>query len=342
MKAKITSTALALILSIVSTSYAQDKKEMKDLEKDYAAFTGHKKFYEVDNWNMCKFTVVYKLTSAMTASATDKNDYGAGKVKTSATSGAYAILNGLTDDDLQNITNKVAQTFIERMKKEAGVEIKTWSSFKDNKNTEKLLDIAEEDLELYSRSQGLAYAVPYDNTPHYNRIIVLIPGGKKLAKDLNGAVGEMNIIVDFADMLAEAEAKVKYAGSFGNTTTYNLSETADQKMYPGVRIAPNIGSQAALETGQNIQGTKILAHDELGSMFSVGLVHDVTSDQNFVQSVDKNEGEIPAILANRRNNKMEYTTTWNVTTTPELYEAAVLDAFNKYLDVVIKLYNYNK
>ena len=39
---------------------------------------------------------------------------------------------------------------------------------------------------------------------------------------------------------------------------------------------------------------------------------------------------------------MEYATTWNVNTTPAFYEAAVIDALNGYLDVVIKLYNFNK
>jgi hypothetical protein len=285
MKSKITSTILVLTLSAGAVAFAQDKKEMKQLEKDYAAFTGHKKIYEADNWNMCKFTVVYKLTSAMTASSTDKNDYGAGKVKASASSGAYAILNGLSEEDLQKITDHVAQTFIERMKKEAGVDVRTWSTFKDNKHTDKIIEMAEEDREIYSRSQGLAYAVSYDESPHYNRIIVLVPNGKKLAKDLGGAVGEFTIVVDFAEMLAEAEAKVKYAGSSSSTVTYNLTETVDQKMYPGVRIAPNIGSQAALETGKNIQGTKINVHDDLGYMFTVGMTKDVISNLNFIESL---------------------------------------------------------
>jgi hypothetical protein len=341
MKSIITTLFVLSLASLLTPTQAQDKKEMKNLEKEYMAFTGHGKFYKKDTWSMCKFSVVYKLTSAMTAASMDKNDFEAGKVKAKTSSGAYAILNGLSDEDLQSITDKVAETFQTRMKNELGVTVNSWSSFSDNKHTEKLKESAE-DTEIYSKSQGLAYAVPFDGTPHYNRIIVLVPGGKKLAKDLDCAVSEFNLVVDFADMLAEAEAKVKYGGSSGNTVTYNLTETVDTKMYPGVRITPNIGSQAALETGKNIQGTKISAHDEFGYIFSVGLTKDIVSQKTFVESVEESQGEIPAILANRRNNKIEYATTWNVNTTKELYEAAVIDAFNQYMDVVIKLYKYGK
>ena len=334
-----------LILSIGFSGqiYAQDKKEMNKLIKDHAGFIGHKKFFQTTEWAMCKFTVVYKLTTAMTAKDMDKNaDVGA-KVK--ASSGAYGMLAGISETDLQQITDNVAKQFIERMKTEAGVDIATWSSFKDSENTEKIKK-TQEDREIYSRSQGLAYAMSYDETPHYNRVIVLVPGGKKIAKELKKNVMEFTLYVDFADMLATAHADVSITGTseteYTKTTFFTWSEGGDQKLYPGVRIVRNMGSESAGEVATNIGTTTVKGHTELGHMFTVGLINHVVSDVSFVEKIEEIEGEVPEILKNRRNNKIEYAKTFQVYTTPEKYGTAVLDAANKYFDTVIKIYNYGK
>ena len=322
---------------------AQDKKEMKKLEKEYTAFTGHKKFFKTTEWAMCKFTVVYKLTTAMTAIARDKSTQARAKVK--STSGSYGMLAGVSEVDLQKITDNVAKKFMERMKAEAGVDITTWSAFKDSKNTAKLI-AKQEDRELYSKSQGLAYAMSYDETPHYNRVIALIPGGKKIAKELKKNVAEFTLYVDFAHALATAHADVKVTGSStsGNTTTtfFTITEGGNQKLYPGVRIVRNLGSQSAIEMATSIGTTGVKGHNEVGNIFYEGLTNDVVSTLPFVEKVEVVEGEVPEILKNRRNNKIEYAKTFQIYTTPEKYGAAVLDAANKYFDTVIKIYNYGK
>ena len=199
---------------------------------------------------------------------------------------------------------------------------------------------------MYSRSQGLAYALSYDGTPHYNRVVVLVPGGKKLAKELEKNVMEFTLYVDFADMLATAQADVSVTGrtTIGNTTTtyFQWSESADQKLYPGVRIVQNLGSESLAEIGKNLSSTSVKGHTELGHMFYVGLFHDVVSDLPFVDKIEESEGEVPEILRTRRNNKIEYAKTFQIHTTPEKYGKAVMDAANKYFDTVIKIYNYGK
>lgn len=334
---------LIISLGLSSNVIAQDKKEMNKMIKNHAAFIGHKKFFKNNEWAMCKFTVVYKLTTAMTAKSMDKNKEVGAKVK--ASSGAYGMLAGISDTNLQQITDSIARKFMERMKTEAGVNITTWSTFKDSKNTAKIIK-TQEDRELYSRSQGLAYAVSYDNTPHYNRVIVTVPGGKKLAKELKKNVMEFTLYVDFAEMLATASADVSITGrtKIGNTKTtyFKWSESADQKLYPGVRIVPNIGSQATFEAATTISSTTIKGHTELGHIFSVGLPYDIVSNESFVEKIEEVKGEVPAILQNRRNNKIEYAKTFQIYTTPKKYEKAVLDAANKYFDKVIKIYNYGK
>lgn len=332
---------LICYLALVTLSLnlgAQDKKEMQDLEKRYAAFTGHKQFFKQKKWAMCKFSVVYKLSTAMTAKDVEKKMTEGGEVKNVATSGAYALLNGLTEADLQAITNSVATNFIKRMKAEAGVEVITWSAFKDNPEAEKLRESAEE-TELFSVSQGLSYAMTYDGTPHYNRVIAFIPGGKKLAKDLGSTAMELTLVIDFAEVLAEAEAKIKYAGSSYNSVSYNLQDLVGQSVVAGVRILPNAGSQATMEAATNLCHSGIKGHDALGYMFSTNVLSDIISPLPIASSLDKTT-ELPEILRNRRNNKMQNVSTWNVTTNKAQFEAAVLDAVNRYLNDYIKIYNY--
>lgn len=335
-----------LLLSVASlicatNSMSQDKKAMKQLEKQYGAFTNHKKVFQQDEWATCKFSLVYKLTTAMTATSVDKKDYGGGKVKAKTSSGAYAVLSGVNESDLQAITEKVGERFAQRLKDEASIALKTWSAFSDAKHTAKLKEM-EEDRESYSRSQGVSLAFSVDGAPHYNRVITLIPGGKKLSKEIEAAVSEITLIFDFAEMLATAEAKVKYGGSSAYSVTYNISETTDQQIIPGIRLTPKIGSQAATEAATDIQGTQVKVQDELGYMFYVGLPQDIVSRANYVESIEESDGAIPAVLQNRRNNRMESTTTWTVHTTPAAYEKAVLDAVDQYLDVIIQILKYHQ
>jgi hypothetical protein len=339
MKRSVITCILSMAIALgVNAQDKQDKKELKSLEKQYAAFTSHQQFYDGKEWAMCKFSVVYKLSTAMIVKDMDKDKNAALKVKSS--SGAYALLNGVTESDLQAITNKVAELFIKRMRDEAGVNISTWSSFKTSENTGKILK-EQEDREIYSRSQGLAYAMSYDSTPHYNRVITLVPGGKALSKELKKNVMEFTLYIDFADMFASAEAFVKMTGGNSTVTHYKYGESAEQAIYPGVRLIPTLGSQDAMEAATNLGSTTIKGHDKNGYMFSVGLTSDIISSVNYADRIEPAQGNIPAILANRKNNKIEHVTTFNVYTTPEKYGEAVLDVANRYFDAVIKIYNAN-
>lgn len=329
MKKKIFATCIGF--ACLSGIFAQNKDEIKDIEKEYAMFTNHDKFFKNKEWAMCKFSVVYKLTTAMVSKSMVKND----EIKVKSSSGAYAILNGVSEEDLQKITNRVAENFMKRMKDEAGVNIATWSSFKDSKNTEDLKK-EQEDKEIYSKSQGLAYAMTYDSTPHYNRIIVFIPGGKSLSKELKKNVMEMCLYIDFADVVATATAKITESPSY-----YYWSKGNDQKMYAGVRLVPNLGSEAVVgEMGKNLSGTTIKGHDQYGYMMSMGLQKEIISPIEYAEKIEPTEGKIPAILSNRRNNKLDGTTTFNVYTNPSKFSDAVMDVTNQYFDNFIKVYKF--
>jgi len=314
----------------------EGKDEIKAIEKEYGMWTSHGKFYKNKEWAMCKFSVVYKLTTSMTAKAMAKSKDDAMKVKTS--SGAFAILNGISEADLQKTTDMVAQNFIKRMKDEAGVNVSTWNSYKSSKNTDDLRE-EQEDKEIYSKSQGLAYAMTYDSTPHYNRVIVFIPGGKKLSKELNKNVMEMCLYIDFADVVATAAANISSVEGI-STITYTLSKETDQKMYPGIRLVPNLGSESPGEIGKNLSTTNIKGHDHYGYMFSIGLLNELVSPLEFVDKIEPSDGKLPAVLSNRRNNKLKDVTTFNVFVNPEKFTAAVMDVANQYFDKLIKVYKF--
>ncbi len=315
----------------------QDKKE---LEGRYATFSGHKKFFNKEKWAMVKFHIIYKLTTAKITKAMDKNDY----IKSKSSSGSYGILKGINEEDLQNITNQVAENFIKRMGEEAGVEVITWSSFGDSPNTKKIKERAEE-REIYSKSQGLGYAVSYEDTPVWNKVIAIIPGGKKLAKELQANNGYLTMYIDFADTEAEASAFVSSTRG-GGWITHRWSESADQNIVPIIRVKPNLGSQDAWEAATNIGGTMVGGQTELlhsWSMVYAGAEPDeLASDLQYAEKIEEFDGQLPQVLSNRKNNKIEYVKTFVVQTTPEKYGAAVMDATNKFFDDVIAYYNLSK
>ena len=328
---------LSMCLLLVTVINAQDAK---DIESRYATFSKHKKFFAKDKWAMVKFQIIYKLTTAKVTKAMDKNDY----IKSKSSSGSYGILEGITEEDLQNITDQVAENFIRRMKEEAGVEVITWGSFADSPNTSKIKEKAEE-RELYSKSQGLGYAMSYDGTPYWNKVIQIVPGGKKLAKELGANNGMLSIYIDFADTEAEASAFVS-SKKGGGWITHRWSESADQNITPIVRVKPNMGSQNAWEAATSIGGTSVGGQTELLHSWNItyaGAEPDkLASDVQFATKVEAFAGQLPTVLQNRSNNKIEYVKSFVVQTTPEKYGAAVMDATNKYFDDVIGYYNLTK
>ncbi len=348
---------LLLVACLSPTAQAQ-KEEIKALEEQYATFSKHKKFLEKDRWAMVRFHIYYKLTTAFTAKDVEKNKQVQAKVKTS--SGSYGILQGISEQDLQDITDLVAANFIKRMKEDAGVEIITWGAFKDNPNAQKIVEKAGEDeRELFSPSQGLGYAMSYDGTPVWNKVIQIVPGGKKLAKELDANVVNLSFYVDFAQTEADADAWISVGRSTTSTVAvpggwaketivpYTLGESAEQRIVPGVRVLPKLGSQAVLEAATDIGYSGVTGHSELLHSFTFIYPWSpnptrLISPIPYATEVKKFEGQIPEVLQNRRNNKIEYATTFEVHTTPERYGLAVLDATDQFFSDLINYYNLVK
>ncbi|MEQ8474263.1 MAG: hypothetical protein RIC35_23910 [Marinoscillum sp.] len=334
-------------LSNLSAQTKEEKAKIKELEKSYMSFSNHKKFFETKRWAMVRFHIIYKVTTAMISEDVEKNNWNSLKVSTSA--GAYGMLDGVTEADLEGITAQVAENFIRRMQEEAGIEILTWSNFKDNPNVQKIIDEADPENEIYSKSQGLGYAVSYDGTPIWNKVIQIVPGGKKLAKDLEANVMNLSFYVDFAQTEAEAKATISIGkrtivdGQWG--VPYTLSKEANMSVLPGVRVIPKLGSQSAFEGATDIGYSGVTGHTEVLHTFTflenpgTETASRLTSGIPFAMEVIKQEGEVPAILQNRKNNKIEYASTFVVKTTPEKYAEAVVDATNLYFDDLITYYN---
>ena len=338
MKSIQTFAILAVSLLLTHSVAGQDKEVIKELETHYGVYS-HKKSFN-DKWAMTKFQIVYKLSTAMVAKTMDKGDYA--KVKSSA--GAYALLSGITEEDLQAITDKVAENFIKRMKEEAGVEILTWSAFEDSKSTKKLKEIAE-DPELYNKSQGLALTMTYDGTPPWNKVIAIVPGGKGLSKELGANHANLSMIIDFAAAEAEATAFVKenYSGNGWVNITYG--ESQDASLTPILGVRTGLGG-STLDKG-NLANTSVATFTEnLYSWYMTAInwgdLDRLASSVPYAESIEEFEGELPELFASRKNNKIEYVKTFVVKTTPELYEAAVMNATNRYFDDIIRCYNASK
>lgn len=161
--------------------------------------------------------------------------------------------------------------------------------------------------------------------------------------------------IDFAEMLSEANAWVSskrgissysYDGLGTWTTrtpiTHTWGESADQGIKTGVRLSPNMGVQGSWEAATTLGGTEFKGQSPLLHSFYIGMngsnAGDFVLPLPFADKVEEFKGEIPAILNNRMNKKVEYVKTFVVHTTPEKYGAAVMDVTNKFFDDIIEYY----
>ena len=169
----------------------------------------------------------------------------------------------------------------------------------------------------------------------------------------------LTIYIDFADAQAEATAFVSkketgrsYSydglGTWTTRTTveYSWGETAEQNIIPVVRIKPNLGSQNVWEAATNLGSTAVSG--QAANYYTFNMTYSgadpgyLASPLPYADKIEAFKGELPEVLQNRQNNKIEYTQTFEVHTTPEKYGAAVMDVTNRFFDDIITYYNLVK
>lgn len=295
-------------------SYAQ-----KPLNKELYSTFSQKKFWANKNWAFTKIALHFKVVTSESAVGGKKNNYVDAK--------SWAMLNGVSEETMKEIEVEFTKRFRAKLESEMGVTTKTWNAIKDAEAAVKVTDKATEKTHM-KKSEGAAIIVTADDGPFFYRVGAFAPGGKKLGKQVDAALIEVDIMLDFA----------LFETSIASTKTYGwnvktINTRVQQGIAPVLMVAPMFGGNLDMRvtrwTGSNMQSGGIYT----ATVQSVG-AH--MSDHEFASSVDTHSGEMPAIMKRKFNlSRPDAVSTFVVETNDADYKKAALDVLDKWIDGTI-------
>ncbi len=228
---------------------------------------------------------------------------------------------------MKEIEVEFTKRFRAKLSSEMGLTTKTWNDIKGAAASQKVRD--KEDPKTHmKKSEGAAVIVTADDGPFFHRVGAFAPGGKKLGKEVNAALIEVDIILDFALF----ETSIASTKSYGWNTS-SINTRVQQGIAPVLMVAPMFGGtmdmRASKWTGSNMQSGGIYTA-------TVAQKAPLMSEHTFASSVETHSGEMPAIMSRKFNlSKPDAVSTFVVETTDEAYKKAALDVLDKWIDGTI-------
>lgn len=351
--------AFLSIAIITISSYGQSKEDeakykewTKQGNREAQHYTfNHKQYWKNDqDWTFCKVAIHFKQITSDKVVETHDN-LGKGNLsKTEAQS--WAVLEGVKDETYQEIVDEFVIMLRDRLAPH-GITVETWNTIKDNPNTEDIKKAvkSDEDMVIFDKNEGAAITKTADNGPYYSHVIVFVPGGKKLSKEINRLLAELDVVLDFAffDMAMNAYLSDESWELTGNglgsewVKKKTYASEASGSVYPIVHIAPMFGGGM----GEAFMlSTKLFAQDKYGYTSQLNLRQPIYSDIDYSTEIIKSNDLPENIKSNYKTIKdrdgWNHFFIYNVKTTDELYKEASLNALSKYLDDLELLIQMNK
>lgn len=339
---------LGTLMLLGSTCYAQSKEDQArykewgkqgNLDAPYYVYN-HKQFWSKNdpNWTLCKFALHFKQVTS-DKEVTVNEDVGSTSNIRTAEAQSWAVLNGVSDHTFQEITDEFYEMFKARMA-DNGITVETWSSIKDLSEAEKIKDKSEkeEDRYIFNKHEGAATTKTVDGGPYYKHVIVFVPGGKKLSKEIKRLVMELDLIIDFAmfDVALNAYKESEHwewDNYWGDVKVTTFASKASGNIYPVAHIAPRFGEgfgEGSLMT------SKLFGHDQYGYTTTFQVRQPLITNKTFASEIIESHDLPEEIRQNYKTTKEK--DGWNhffiydVKTTDEEYKEAVLDLLSKFLD----------
>ena len=236
------------------------------------------------------------------------------------------MLDGVSEETMQRITDRFADNFKTRVKEEFGITVEFWDHIKSSKNTAKILE--KEDEKVFThKGNGAMMAFTKDNGPWYRRVGAFLPGGRKLAKEFGAATCELDVILDFAAFETTIETNKDWGWDYTLTTT-----NVQQGIVPLVFVTPMMAASA----GQARAISHLTGTDASGMMMMINAAKTVESGMQYSNGIEPHKGEMPALMKRKFNlAKPNMISTFVVNADEAKYEQAANDALDRYLDHLI-------
>ena len=318
-----------LLLVVGFQTYAQDRNELKQLEKKYNVYAKGKVFSKASEVALLGANVRFKVASREMGETSSKADNW-------TKFASYAVLDGVSDATFQEIANEYEKMVVAKFKS-IGISAKDYKEIQKAKSFPKLKEKQLKEKDNVRKSWGVARTF----TPRNQDLIdwgYADPFGPhlKVAKELDALLFTSLVTVDFCAIGVEVSQSGFTESGSGRRHVYTEGKST---VVPMIIIDGYTYPMKGMKMGED--NTINLCVDEKGNPYHTKLdlnQSEIASKVDFATSVEKCDGCQPE-FAKGRLKLMENTMgTVVIKADEQLYKKAVLDALQQYLDQVFMLY----
>ena len=332
IKTKGMKTIWTLLMSLVILTQiqAQDKKQLKKINKKYNTFEQGKIFAKAKRVAILGDNLRFKIAARQIEEASWKED-------NYYKFAFYAVLDGLSDELLQEITNTYHLNLKKRFE-ELGIEVIPYQELMAAKSYKKLLDKGLKDTENVKKSWGVAYIYNYDRNPYISWSSAGPFGPhQKIPKELDAVLFNSLVTIDFAEIGIDISKSTKKNGTFGSRKTYTEAKSS---VVPVINIDGYTYSSSGLKMHED--NTFLFCINPKGKQMIMKLdlkPSEIESDIEFVEEIEKCQDCQPKFTKGFLKMMEQGMGTIIIKVDPELYKKAVLDALDQYLDEMFMVIN---
>lgn len=253
-----------------------------------------------------------------------------GKGQDRTTAKAWAILEGISEETMQEISDEFAASFSKKIAS-LGIEMKSWDEITSTSNYEKVSEKAIE-KEKSNQATGLIEIKTANDGPNV-KPVVGNPGIwgalAKVGKDFGGNAITYDINIDFArfDIDAKRWRSPGYGPGYDFETT-----SAEANVLPQVSIEAFNGA-----TGLGVVPTNFTMIGKYGEASIISLGKNIYVVENYATDIDTFQGQMPERMKRMFTFNTLTTGTFVIKADEAKYKEIVLRALDQYSDYLIQL-----
>lgn len=253
-----------------------------------------------------------------------------GKGQERTTAKAWAILEGVSEETMQEISDEFAVSFARKISS-LGIDMKEWSEISSTKNFAKVKD-KEIDKVKSNPSTGYIDVKTANEGPHAKQVVGN-PGIwgalAKVGKEFGGNAITYDINIDFARF--DIDAKRWRSSGYGSGYDFiNTSVEAD--------VMPQVSIEAANgAAGFGMIASNLTFVGKYGEASIITLKKNIYVTENYATEIKSHDGKMPERMKRAFTLNTQNAGTFVIKADEAKYKTIVLKALEQYSDYLIQL-----
>ncbi len=322
--------ALVMLMLVLATGALAQKGRGGEQGKDIESLD-LKKDFDVSSPKLIKNSEVAGIVKGsihFKSITSDLRYVGKGQDRTTAK--AWAILEGVSEETLQEISDEFAASFAKKIAS-MGIEMKDWNEITSTSNYEKVNEKAIE-KQKSNPSTGYIDIMTANKGPHV-KPIVGNPGIwgalAKVGKDFGGNAITYDINIDFARF--DIDAKRWRSAGYGSGYEFETT-SAEANVLPQISIEAFNGAE-----GLGVVPTNFTMIGKYGEASIISLGKNIYVPVNYATDIATYQGKMPERMKRLFTFSTITTGTFVIKADEAKYKAVVLQALDVYSDYLIEL-----